>query len=212
MPDLCFNFLPPELPELLTWPINRFNADICTWLHRWSLGMDTWFHPPLYKAYNHLSMLRLKVNPVNKGVTGTQALTYGDLIPSPFWFFTYIFFVCAAGYIYIYIFHILCIYFYRRSEIWAHWVKIWPYHKRLNMTKFRHGDKTSSCKETQFRQGAFISSPAECEVNHIISYEYGHLLSYELHMNFMRNYLIIRVNFLRNSYEVRMKFLWSSYE
>ena len=39
----------------------------------------------------------------------------------------------------------------------------------------------------------------------IISYEYGHLISYELHMNFMRNYLIIRVYFLRNSYEVRMK-------
>ena len=39
--------------------------------------------------------------------------------------------------------------------------------KIQNMTKFRHGDKTSPCTETQFRQGAFISSPAECEVNHI---------------------------------------------
>ena len=49
----------------------------------------------------------------------------------------------------------------------------------------------------------YTSTLPELEV---ISYEYGHLISYELHVNFMRNYLIIRVYFLRTS------FVWSSCE
>ena len=35
-------------------------------LHRWSLGMDKSFHPTLYWAYDHLSMMGLKLIPVNK--------------------------------------------------------------------------------------------------------------------------------------------------
>ena len=35
-------------------------------LHRWSLGMDKWFHPILYNGCNYLSMLGLKLNHVSK--------------------------------------------------------------------------------------------------------------------------------------------------
>ena len=33
-------------------------------LHRWSLGMDKWFHPTLYNECNYLSMLGLKQWPL----------------------------------------------------------------------------------------------------------------------------------------------------
>ena len=35
-------------------------------LHRWSLGMDTSFHPTLYNGCNYLTMLGLKLIHVNK--------------------------------------------------------------------------------------------------------------------------------------------------
>ena len=35
-------------------------------LHRWSLGMDKWFHSTLYNGCNYLSMLGLKLNHVSK--------------------------------------------------------------------------------------------------------------------------------------------------
>ena len=35
-------------------------------LHRWSLGMDKYFHPTLYNGCNYLSMLGLKLNHVSK--------------------------------------------------------------------------------------------------------------------------------------------------
>ena len=35
-------------------------------LHRWSLGMDKWFHPTFYNECNYLSMLGLKLNHVSK--------------------------------------------------------------------------------------------------------------------------------------------------
>ena len=35
-------------------------------LNCWSLGMDKWFHPTLYQAYDYLSMMRLKLNHVSE--------------------------------------------------------------------------------------------------------------------------------------------------
>ena len=35
-------------------------------LHRWSLGLDKWFHPTLYKPCDYLSMLGLKLIHVSK--------------------------------------------------------------------------------------------------------------------------------------------------
>ena len=34
--------------------------------HRWSLGMNNWFHPTCYCGHDHLSMLALKLNHVSK--------------------------------------------------------------------------------------------------------------------------------------------------
>ena len=81
-------------------------------------------------------------------------VTYGDLIPSHFLVVHLNLFVCAAGYARV-IPHILFIYFCTGSEIWAHWVKIWPYHKRLKnenstwrnsgtVTKHRHVKRPNS--------------------------------------------------------------------
>ena len=39
-------------------------------LHRWSLGIDEYFHLTLYNGWNYLSMLGLKLNHVSKRVPG----------------------------------------------------------------------------------------------------------------------------------------------
>ena len=36
--------------------------------NRWRLGMDKLFHATLYQAYDYLSMLGLKLNPVSERV------------------------------------------------------------------------------------------------------------------------------------------------
>ena len=42
--------------------------------HRWGLGMDKWFHPTVYRAYDYLSMLGLKLSHVGKRTPGASEL------------------------------------------------------------------------------------------------------------------------------------------
>ena len=55
----------PYLPQInVEW--NYLYIPKLQWLHRWSLGMDKWFHPTLYNGRNYLSMLGLKLKHVSK--------------------------------------------------------------------------------------------------------------------------------------------------
>ena len=48
------------------WPWNYLCIPKLQRLHRWSLGMDKWFHPTYYEGYNYLSMLGFKLSHFSK--------------------------------------------------------------------------------------------------------------------------------------------------
>ena len=50
-------------------------------LHRWSLGLDKYFHPALYDGCNYLSILELQLNHVRKRGRWWRKLPIG----TPFW-------------------------------------------------------------------------------------------------------------------------------
>ena len=45
---------------------NYFSIPKLQWLHRWSLGMDKWFHPTRHWVCNYLSILGLKLNHISE--------------------------------------------------------------------------------------------------------------------------------------------------
>ena len=61
IPAWIINQAPSKVWDVITYPILKQQR-----LHRWSLGMNTWFHPTFYNGCNYLSVLELKLNHVSK--------------------------------------------------------------------------------------------------------------------------------------------------